>query len=245
MFAGKKQLQSTKVMARVSNIDCEPTKSEFANRRARSVSGRHWIYRLSLSLLVIFSLVMVLVLWRAPILTGLAVAWVVNDAPVKADAIVILGGNPEIRPFEAAKLYHEGLAPKILYMDVRLGGAAKSGITLSEREITRRILLSNNIPESALVAIGHGVASTHDESLAVRAWMENSGSKSILIPTDIFHTRRVRWLFLRELRHVRAQIRVQAVQLPTYNVDDWWRHEDGLIAFESEVIKSIYYWFKY
>jgi len=111
--------------------------------------------------------------------------------------------------------------------------------------MTRRLLLSNSIPESAIVAIGNSVASTYDESLAVRAWMEKSGVKSILIPTDLFHTRRVRWLFNRELKDMQGQVRVQAVRPPAYSAKDWWQHEEGLIAFESEVIKSIYYWFKY
>jgi uncharacterized SAM-binding protein YcdF (DUF218 family) len=190
-------------------------------------------------------LVIVLVLFRVPILTGLAGAWVVNEEPVKADAIVVLGGGLEDRPFAAAKLYHEGFAPKILYMDVKLGPAGKLGIGLPERELTRRVLLSNNVPESAIVAIGNSVASTYDESRAVRAWLEESGSKSILIPTDVFHTRRVRWVFHRELKEAHAEIRVQAVPPPAYGVNDWWQHEEGVVAFESEIIKSIYYRIKY
>jgi uncharacterized SAM-binding protein YcdF (DUF218 family) len=201
--------------------------------------------RLGLFLLVAASLFTVLALFRVPVLRGLAACWVVNEQPEKADAIVILGGGLEDRPFAAAKLYHEGFAPKILYMDVKLGAPAKLGIGLPEKELTRQLLLSNNIPAADMVAIGNGVASTYDESLAVRGWMQKSGAKSILIPTDIFHTRRVRWLFNRELEDMQAHVRVQAVRLPAYGANDWWQHEEGLIAFESEVIKSIYYRFKY
>ncbi len=186
-----------------------------------------------------------LCLFRVPILVGLAAAWVVNESPAKADAIVVLGGGLEDRPFAAAKLYHEGFAPKILYMDVKANAAVKLGIGLPERELTRQVLLSNNVPEAALVAIGNGVSSTYDESQAVRSWMQESGCKSILIPTDVFHTRRVHWLFHRELGDMQVQVRVQAVRPPAYDTKDWWQHEEGLIAFESEVIKSIYYRFKY
>src|ERR1039458_2085853 len=56
--------------------------------------------------------------FRSPLLTGLANAWIVNEPLERADAIVVLGGGLEIRPFEAARLYHEGLAPKVLLMDV-------------------------------------------------------------------------------------------------------------------------------
>jgi uncharacterized SAM-binding protein YcdF (DUF218 family) len=216
-----------------------------ANRPARSVCVRRSLRRLGLCLLAAAGLALFLALFRVPILTGLAAAWVVNETPTKADAIVVLGGGLEDRPFAAAKLYHEGFAPKILYMDVKPNAAVKLGVGLPERELTRQVLLSNNVPENAIVAIGNGVTSTYDESRAVRAWLEKSGCKSILIPTDVFHTRRVRWVFNRELDDMQVQIRVQAVQPPAYSAKDWWQHEEGLIAFESEVVKSIYYHFKY
>jgi uncharacterized SAM-binding protein YcdF (DUF218 family) len=184
-------------------------------------------------------------LFRAPLLTGLAKAWVVNDPAVKADAIVVLGGGLDTRPFAAARLYHEHFAPKVLYMDVKLNAAARLGVVIPERELTRRIFVSNNIPEGDLEAIGKSVASTYDETQAVRAWVERTGAKSIIIPTDLFHTHRARWIFRRELRDKNIQVQVEAVQMPDYDTSDWWKHEDGLIAFENEVIKSIYYRFKY
>jgi uncharacterized SAM-binding protein YcdF (DUF218 family) len=170
---------------------------------------------------------------------------VVNDPVTKADAIVILGGGLENRPFAAAKLFHDGVAPQILYMDVRLGPAEEMGITVPEKEQTRRILLSNNVPEAAMTEIGTNVASTYDESRAVRAWVEKSGAKTIIIPTDPFHTRRARWVFSKELRGTKTGIHVIAVNAVHYRVKDWWRHEEGWVAFQNEVIKYIYYRFNY
>jgi uncharacterized SAM-binding protein YcdF (DUF218 family) len=238
-------MQPMKSMQKANEVDDGTTRSGPANRPARSVSAQRWVRRFGLCLLVTFCLVVVLALFRVPILIGLAKAWVVDDPAVKADAIVVLGGDPDIRPFAAARLYHEHLAPKILYMDVKLSATARLGIVIPERELTRRILMSNNIPENDLEAIGKSVASTYDEAQAVRAWAEKTGAKSIIIPTDLFHTRRVRWIFRRELRDSKIQVQVEAAHMPDYTVSDWWRHEDGLIAFETEVIKSIYYRFKY
>ena len=183
--------------------------------------------------------------FRAPLLKGLAGAWVVNDPVTKADAIVILGGGLENRPFAAAKLFHDGVAPRILYMDVRFSPAEEMGITLPEKEQTHRILLSNNVPESAMTVIGSNVANTYDESRAVRAWIEKSGAKSIVIPTDPFHTRRVRWMFHKQLKGTGVALTVEAVPVREYTQGDWWRHEQGLIAFQNELVKSVYYHLKY
>jgi uncharacterized SAM-binding protein YcdF (DUF218 family) len=191
------------------------------------------------------SLLLVCYVFRAPLLTGMARAWVVNDLSAKADAIVVLGGKPELRPFEAAKLYQAGVAPRILYMDVKRNPASEQGLMPSEGEITRRVLLSHHVPEAAIMAVGNGVASTYDESRAVRAWLATNSAKSILIATDLSHTRRARWIFRKELDGAGVRVYVHAIQPPQYGVTNWWLNEEGLVAFQDELIKSLYYHLKY
>ena len=205
----------------------------------------HWLPRFARLLLLGCGLLLVCYVFRVPLLTGLAEAWVVNDPVTKADAIVILGGGLENRPFAAAKLFHDGVAPQVLYMDVKLGPAEELGVSLPEKEQTRRILLSNNVPETAMAMIGSKVANTYEESRAVHAWIEKSGAKTILIPTDPFHTRRVRWIFTKELRDTKTQIHVVAIKPLRYGIEDWWRHEEGLVDFQNEIIKSLYYRWEY
>jgi uncharacterized SAM-binding protein YcdF (DUF218 family) len=209
-------------------------------------SPKHpWLRRIAGFLTLGCVLLLVGYVFRAPLLTGLAEAWVVNDPVAKADAIVVLGGGPETRPFGAARLYHDDVAPMVIYTDVRPGPAEELGITPREAELTRRILLSNGVPETAMTLIGTNVASTYDESRVVRAWVEKTGAKTIIIPTDPFHTRRVRWIFTKELRGTKTAIHVVPVNPVRYRADDWWRHEEGVTAFQNEVVKYIYYRFKY
>lgn len=184
-------------------------------------------------------------LFRAPLLIGLASAWVVNEPVAKADAIVILGGGLENRPFAAAKLFHDGVAPQVLYMNVKLNPAEELGVVISESEATRRILLSNGVPEIAMTAIGNSVASTYDESRAVQEWVKQAGAKTVLIPTDLFHTRRVRWLFEKQLQGTSTQVYVQAIDPIRYRLTNWWQHEEGLVSFQNEGVKLVYYRLKY
>jgi len=201
--------------------------------------------RLLWSLGIAFLVIVALNVFHAPLLSALARAWVVDEPLQKADPIVVLGGRPDLRAVEAARLYHQGIAPHILYIDVKLSPSAAIGIIPSEREQTHRLLLSNNVPEGALDAIGHDVSSTYEESRAVQAWAERAGAKSILIPTDLAHTRRARWIFRHELAPAGLQVHIRAVAAKEYGTRDWWRHEEGLIAFQNEWIKTLYYWCKY
>lgn len=213
--------------------------------KTASAKPRRWRHRLAWVSAFGCGLLVVCYVFRASLLTLLAEAWEVNEPAARADAIVVLGGGLENRPFAAAKLYHAGVAPVVLYMDVRLSPSEELGISLPEKEQTRRILLSNGVPESAMTLIGNEVGSTFDESQAARAWLQKSGAKSVVIPTDIFHARRVRWIFRKELRDTKTEIHVVGVKPLRYSDKDWWQHEEGLIAFQNEIIKSLYYRFKY
>jgi uncharacterized SAM-binding protein YcdF (DUF218 family) len=183
--------------------------------------------------------------FRAPLLTGFANAWIVNDAPEKADAIVVLGGGVECRPAAAARLYKEGFAPKILIMDVDLSPIEEMGVKQSEKSVTRLILLREGVPESAIETVGRAVHNTYQESVGVKEWAKQNGAKRLLIATEIFHTRRVRWLFRKQFRGTGTELRVAAVQPWEYRSTNWWQNEHGLIDFQNEWLKLPYYWVKY
>ena len=51
---------------------------------------------------------------RNALLQGAADLWVVSDPITPADAVVVLGGGADVRPFIAADLYAKGLVQKIL-----------------------------------------------------------------------------------------------------------------------------------
>jgi uncharacterized SAM-binding protein YcdF (DUF218 family) len=204
-----------------------------------------WLRRLGWVSAVGCILLVAAYFFRVPLLTNMARAWVVNEPVAKADAIVILGGGLENRPFAAANLFHNGVASRILYMNVRLNPAQELGLISTEGEITHRILLSNGVPDTAMTMIGTGVASTYDESKAVQAWIEKTGARSIVITTDLFHTRRARWVFRKELRNMNTDIHVVVAGSRQYKINDWWLHEQGLIDFQNEVIKFFYYHLKY
>jgi len=177
---------------------------------------------------------------REAILTHVAAWWVVSDELTHADAIAVLGGSIDVRPFAAADLYKRGLASTILVANVQMSRAEELGIP-SHTELNREVLLKLGIPAMAIVGFGDNVSSTLDEAEAIREWALASKSKRVIVPTEIFAARRVQWIFDRELNPIGVQVIVHAFAPPQYTLADWWRHRSGLIDFNNEVLKYLYY----
>src|SRR5262245_43477541 len=200
-------------------------------------------------LVPIFVVVAMAVAWmaRAPILRGLAEWWVVSDPLDRADAIVILSGRLDVRPFAAAALHRRGMAHQVLLPGGMPGPI--DALLPQQTERSARYLVSLlgklGVPDEAMVELGQDVSSAYDEARALSDWARNSGARSLIIPTDEFTTRRIRWIFQRQLGPMGVRVMVQAVESPEYKVDEWWRSTNGLVEFQNEVIKYVYYRFKY
>jgi uncharacterized SAM-binding protein YcdF (DUF218 family) len=197
--------------------------------------------RLLLSLAFLALAALLLFLFRAPLLRTAADIWIIDEIPARADAILVLGGGVQNRPFAAAKLYHAGLAPKVLIFDVASSPTTKLGLTPPEQELTRKVLMAEGVPADAIIEIGHDVASTRDEALAVRVWVTTTKPRALLIPTDPFHTRRVHWLFRKNLQGTSATFIISVAPRAEYSADNWWTTEQGLIDFQNEIIKYAFY----
>jgi len=206
---------------------------------SHTYSGRRYGWWLAPVLIVLA----IAIAWmaRAAILRGMAGLWVVSDPLDHADAIVVLGGRIDVRPFAAADLYRRGFAPRVLISNLVRDLLATMQLWPGQTELTRRLLLKLGVPAEAIVEFGDGVSSTYEEARAILDWTKSSGARAVIIPTDPFPTRRVRWTFQHEAASTGVRVIVHPIQLRAYSVDDWWHDERGLIDFQNEVIKFFYY----
>lgn len=196
---------------------------------------------------VLVVLLLLVAVWfaRAPLLRGVAWCWIVDDPVVAADAVVVLGGGVQNRPFAAARLHAAGKAPRVVLFKVAPSPTTELGLTPTEQELTRGVLVRCGVRRDRMVEIGDDVASSRDEALAVREWARRSGVRRLIIVTDAFHTRRVRWIYRKELEGTGVSVTTTVAPHPKYTPADWWRHEEGLIDFQNELVKFAYYFFKY
>jgi uncharacterized SAM-binding protein YcdF (DUF218 family) len=191
-------------------------------------SSRIWLYGWALSLLFIF--VVVAIAWanRVSLLQSAAAYWIVSDAEGPADAIAILGGGVETRPFAAALYYHDGLAHKILVSNVRIRKVEALGVLPLHADLNRAVLIKLGVPEADIELFGKNLSNTYEEVLALRRWALFNKAHSIIVPTEIFPSRRVRWIFNREFAGTTASLRIIALDDPDFSRYDWWRTKVAL-----------------
>lgn len=177
---------------------------------------------------------------RVSLLRAAAQWWIVSDPIEPADAVAVFGGGVEDRPFAAAKYYKAGLVKRIAVSNVEASPAEQLGVEMSHTTENRAVLIKLGVPEDAIVVFGENLANTRMEAAALHQWAKQNDVHSVLVPTEIFTTRRVAWMLHREFGGD-ALIRVVALNPLEYDRTNWWRHEGGLIAFQNEFIKYLYY----
>jgi hypothetical protein len=107
------------------------------------------------------------------------------------------------------------------------------------------LLVKLGVPETDIEMFGQGNRNTIDEALALRDWAEQRRVSQIVVPTEIFAARRVRWTFYREFAQSSVRLEIPCFEAPGYTRAEWWKTEAGLIAFQNEVLKYLYYRLKY
>jgi uncharacterized SAM-binding protein YcdF (DUF218 family) len=209
------------------------------------LAGRRFVGRLVSAILLLVVLVAGVWLERAPLLRGAAELWIVSDPVTPADAVAVLGGGLEVRPFVAAELYKKGLVTKVLVSQVAAAASSKIGGIPGHSELNRTVLLKLGVPEAAIGIFGQANKNTKDEAIALRDWADRQGVSRIIIPTEIFAARRVRWIFDREFDGSSVHLEFPSFEPPNYTRAEWWKDEAGVITFQNEVLKYLYYRLKY
>lgn len=200
---------------------------------------RRWCFALAAFACVIVALW----LFRAPLLRRAASAWIVDQPIEPAGAVALIGGGMPTPVYEAAELYRRGVARKIVLVNGRLRPTDRLGITEPEVEWRKHKLVERGVSESDIVIVGNEAPDAFEAMKALDDWAKQSHAARIILPTEQFDTRRLRWC----ARHAAPglNVRVRAVGDPEYSPANWWQHERGLIAFENEVVLWIYYKLKF
>ena len=214
-----------------------------------SIRTSRFALRAALAALVIC---VIAFLARETLLAAVGRQLVRSDPLTKADAIVVLAGGTPQREIEAADLYLEQFAPRVV-MALEQDNEAdallrKRGVTIETRnELRQRILRSLGVPDSAVTLLHETrPVSTRIESDLVRQWILKSGARRIIVVTSPFHTARASFVFRRVLRNDSVEVLVRPASHEVFESEKWWTDhvqlKNGVVELQKLLFYYVAYW---
>jgi uncharacterized SAM-binding protein YcdF (DUF218 family) len=151
----------------------------------------------------------------------------VDSGPVKADALVVLGGGSHERPERAAELFKEQAAPRIIV----------SGY--GDCEINRRLLIRAGVPAKVIEKEDQSRTTEQNAKFTIKLLREQKLNRVVLV-TSWYHSRRT----LATFRHFAPEITFYS--RPSYydfKRKDWSRAFARRIYLEYAKLPG--YWIRY
>ena len=139
-----------------------------------------------------YAAVVVVALWLLAL--GAVIAWGSRDRAKASDAIVVLGaaqywGKPSpvlrARLDHAVGLWRRGLAPRVV-----LTGGVGVGDTTSEAAVSRKYVMGEGIPDSAILLETTG-RTTRESLKSVATLLRSRDRRSVILVSDPFHMLRL------------------------------------------------------
>jgi uncharacterized SAM-binding protein YcdF (DUF218 family) len=175
---------------------------------------------------------------RHSLLRSAGWALVAQDAPAKADLIVISVDALSAGILEAADLAHAGFATRIAIFDrpvtkVQLEFARRGVQSLDLKAVSIQLLHELGIVDIAVIP---AVVGTVDEGKVLQQWCAANSIHSILFISVPDHSRRTRRVLDRALGQHGVRVMVRYARYSEFNPDSWWQTRGGqrTQAVESE-----------
>jgi uncharacterized SAM-binding protein YcdF (DUF218 family) len=169
-----------------------------------------------------------------------------EDPLVAADAIFVLAGTRIERPMEAADLYLEGYAPRILMTrdtgEQAIAIAERRGVHVpSDFDLGRDAVVRLGVPEDALVMPARVHDNTAQEAETLRDVARQRGWHRVIVVSSTYHLRRVALACRRALRGSGVEIIVRGSRYDPAVPDQWWRRRSDIRWIASEVPRLVLY----
>ncbi len=195
-----------------------------------------------------------LLIWAAPYgLSALGGFLVVDDAPRRSDAVIVLSTGIEIYPrfIEAARLYRTGYAKRVVVNGNRktdvLRQLEAQGLRFpySWDSGARTVLKFLGVPDEAIISVSAEDAfDTITEARIVAAELPRHGITEALITTSRFHTRRARRIWYDASQGILQTVTMIAAQDDPYSADGWWREPRQIRWVMAEYGGWVMYWWR-
>ena len=169
------------------------------------------------------------------------------DQPLqKADAIFVFAGTLTERPMEAAELYREGYAPRIVVTRATIDQATfqleKRGIRIpTQHDLTTDVLLQLGVPTGALIAPSFVHDNTAEEARTLGELARMHRWRRVILVSSKYHLRRLTLAARRALRGTDVEVIARGSRYDPSVPATWWTRRRDIRWVASEVPKFLAY----
>ena len=200
-------------------------------------------FKLSKLIIALFFAVLIIFIFKIPLLEKIGNNLVYKSKLLPSDAIVVLAGSPAgNRMEEAVRLFKKGMGKVIVF------GGYSIYPGLNSHDVMKKYAIRLGVPKEKIIT-GKltGEISTWGEALFNLKQLELLKAKSFILVTSSFHTRRSYRLYEVAMKKLDMKLilRVQPAHDPRVPIPGWWKIHSGKKEILSEYIKSFYYFFAY
>lgn len=169
-----------------------------------------------------------------------------EDPLQRSDAIFVFAGTKVERPLEAADLYREGYAPRIVVTRAVVEQATfdleRRGIRIAtEYDLNREVLLRVGVPEAALVSPRFIHDNTAEEARTLRELAVQHNWRRVILVTSKYHLRRAKLAAQRQLRGTNVEVLARGSRYDDSTPARWWTRRGDIRWLATEVPKLIAY----
>ncbi len=169
-----------------------------------------------------------------------------EDVPPHADAMVLLMGNFPERVLQAADLYHEKRADRMIIVEESMGayrGLEERGVSIiSKSEQAREASVKLGIPGENITVLPGDARSTLTEAVIVRDYLKTDpGIDTLILVSSPTHMRRAAMIFRAALKDLDRPVYVgcSPSAYSSSNTGNWWRHKEDIQDVLSEYLKTM------
>lgn len=157
--------------------------------------------------------------------------------PVKADAMVILGGDGGARTLRGIELYYKGYANRIILTGLEEGEPGAQKYYLNWRS---QMLIDAGVPKEAL-QFDTVSRNSWEEAVTTLKKARAAGWKSVLVVSDPPHMRRLGWVWRKQFKDTGISVILVEAVPSWWEPRRWWKNEISAKFVANEYLKIGYY----
>lgn len=186
-------------------------------------------------LFAVFAILVLSIYWAGDFLSSPA------EIPVRADIVLVLGGDNGDRVVMANKIYMQGYAPRVMLTGLENSPSITRVNYLNWRVeflIEQRISFDSIILESE-------AGNSWEEAVNTLAILKLHGWKRVIVVSDPPHLRRLSWVWSKVFTGSDKEFVLVSSEPSWWSPFRWWTNDQSGLFVVMEYIKLGYYFFKY